>query len=453
MGATKRRRKTDVTSTTDGKVLETAPTVTLRSLLTLAWPIVVSMLSVATMTLTNMLFVSRLGPAAITAVGLGGVLLFSLWCFPMGLLRAVKILISRAEGAKTPELFAPYAAAGLQIATGLGALVMAIGWLGAPLLSRLTATQESGDLAGTFLATRLLVSVPFLYLIVIQEVRQGQGDSRTAMFTTLFGNLTNIALDYVFVIRFEWGVQGAAWASNTALTLETLALALVHARRSGFSFTAGRREHRREVWRLGIPTGIQFGLEVTSFGLMVLILSSFSEQHAAAHQIAIQVLHFCFLPAMALGEAGSVLVGQAYGAGKPELTLPISKMTLKVAMAYALLCGVILLGGRRWLVGAFTSEETLFALALQLFWIVPVFQLFDAANVVGRALLRGAGDVRFVAIAGILSAWVCTPPMAYILGKQLGYGVYGAWVGLCAEVLIATVVFWRRLWTLKVQAS
>lgn len=435
--------------TSDGAVVETPPSVSTRSLLTLAWPIVVSMLSVSTMTLTNMLFVSRLGPAAITAVGLGGVLLFSLWCFPMGLLRAVKILISRAAGAKTPELFAPYTAAGLQIAVGLGFVMMALGLSAAPWLSRLTETETSGALAGTFLGTRVLASVPFLCLIVIQEVRQGQGDSRTAMYTTLLGNLTNIALDYVFVIRMDWGVAGAAWASNTALTLETLALVGVHAWRSGISFLPGRKEHRREIWRLGIPTGIQFGLEVTSFGLMVLILSSFSEQHAAAHQIAIQVLHFCFLPAMALGEAGSVLIGQAFGAGRPELTLPISKMTLRVAMGYALFCGVVLLGGRYWIIGAFTSEVALFALTLRLFWIVPVFQVFDAANVVGRALLRGAGDVKFVAVAGILTAWVCTPPMAYILGHRLGYGVYGAWVGLCAEVLIATVVLWRRLWTLR----
>ncbi len=438
-----------MSETPSGAAVEAPPSVSMRSLLTLAWPIVISMLSVSTMTLTNMLFVSRLGPAAITAVGLGGILLFSLWCFPMGLLRAVKILISRAEGAKKRELFAPYTAAGLQIAVGLGLVVMALGWGIAPWLSRLTETETSGELAGTFLSTRLLASVPFLCLIVIQEVRQGQGDSRTAMFTTLFGNLTNIALDYVFVIRMNWGVAGAAWASNTALTLETLALAGIHAWRSGISFIPGRKEHRREIWRLGIPTGIQFGLEVTSFGLLVLILSSFSEQHAAAHQIAIQVLHFCFLPAMALGEAGSVLVGQAYGSGRPDLTLPISKMTLKVAMGYAFLCGVILLAGRTWIVGAFTSEVALFTLTLRLFWIVPVFQVFDAANVVGRALLRGAGDVRFVAVAGILTAWVCTPPMAYLLGHRLGYGVYGAWVGLSAEVLIVTLILWRRLWTLR----
>lgn len=417
----------------------------LPALLKLAWPIVVSMLSVSTMTLTNMLFVSRLGASAIAGVGLGGILLFSLWCFPMGLVRAVKILISRAEGAGERHLFSPYTAAALQIAAVLGSIVMLIGLLGAPLLAALTETPESGQLASEFLSIRLLTSVPFLALVAIQEVRQGQGDSRTAMFTTLMANLTNIALDYLFVIRFDWGVAGAAWASNISLSLEFLVLGAWHCAKNGLPWVKGGRTFRRGIWQLGVPSGIQFGLEVTSFGVLVLILASFSERHAAAHQIGIQVLHFCFLPAMALGEAGSVLVGQAHGAGRAELTGKISRLTLGVAMAYAMVCGVVLYFGRHLIVGAFTSEPELYALALGLFLILPVFQIVDAANVVGRALLRGAGDVRFVAVAGILSAWICTPPMAYILGQVMGYGVYGAWVGLSAEVLVVTVLLWLRL--------
>jgi multidrug resistance protein, MATE family len=421
----------------------------LSALLKLAWPIVVSMLSVSTMTLTNMLFVSRLGASAIAAVGLGGILLFSLWCFPMGLVRAVKILISRAVGSGERHLFSPYTAAALQIAMLLGLIVTAIGLLGAPLLVKVTETKESGELASVFLGTRILTSVPFLCLVAIQEVRQGQGDSRTAMFTTVFANVTNIALDYVFVIRWGWGVQGAAWASNIALTMECVLLSVWHCAKNGIPWVKAGREYRRGIWQLGIPSGIQFGLEVTSFGILVLILASFSEQHAAAHQIGIQVLHFCFLPAMALGEAGSVLVGQAHGAGRTDLIGKISLLTLRVALVYATACGLVLFFGRELIVAAFTNEPALYSLALGLFVILPIFQFVDAANVVGRALLRGAGDVRFVAIAGIVSAWICTPPLTYVLGRMLGYGVYGAWVGLSAEVLLVTAVLWYRLLTLR----
>ena len=68
-------------------------------LVRLAWPIAVSFLSYATMTLVGTLFVGRLGPAALAAVGLGGVAAFTLLCFGLGAVRAVKVIVSQAVGA------------------------------------------------------------------------------------------------------------------------------------------------------------------------------------------------------------------------------------------------------------------------------------------------------------------------------------------------------------------
>ena len=68
-------------------------------LLRLAWPIAVSMVSYAVMTLADTLFVGRIGPAALAGVGLGGTAAFVAICFPMGLLRGVKINVSQAVGA------------------------------------------------------------------------------------------------------------------------------------------------------------------------------------------------------------------------------------------------------------------------------------------------------------------------------------------------------------------
>src|SRR5690606_34334694 len=192
-----------------------------------------------------------------------------------------------------------------------------------------------------------------------QEVRQGFGDSRTMMLTTLLGNALNIGLDYLFIFVCGFGVAGAAWASNLALTCELLALGTVHVWRDGFRVADYRLTHLRQLARLGVPSGIQFGLEVSSFGLMVLILSSFSELHTAAHQIAIQVLHFAFLPAFAFAEAGSVLAGQAVGAGRPALVSTVSKLTLRLALAYATLCGAVIFFGARHIARAFTEQAEL----------------------------------------------------------------------------------------------
>ena len=417
----------------------------LPALIQLAWPIVISMLSVSTMTLVDTLFVSRLGSGAVAGVGLAGVLTFALWCFPMGVVRAVKILVSQATGAGQRSQFQQFLVAALMASVALGLLVTALGLLIAPLLLSVTATAESGRHAADYLSVRVLGSVVFLVLISVQETRQGFGDSRTMMFTTLLGNALNICLDYVFIFVCGFGVAGAAWASNVALTCELVVLGAVHVWRDGFQPAGFRLLHVKRLLSLGIPSGIQFGLEVSSFGLMVLILSSFSELHTAAHQIAIQVLHFAFLPAFAFAEAGSVLAGQAVGAGRPVLVSTVSKLTLRLALAYATVCGAVIFFGARPIAGAFTEQAELQALTINLFMITAVFQFLDAANLVARGVLRGTGDVRFVAFVGIVVAWVCTPPLTYVLGYWLGWGAYGAWIGLSGEVTLATLVLWRRL--------
>jgi MATE family multidrug resistance protein len=345
--------------------------------------------------------------------------------------------------------FTSYGRMGVITAIGL-----MVGLVLAPLLPELTATLQSGRHAAGYLSVRVLGSVVFLMLISIQETRQGFGDSRLPMYTTLGANALNIALDYCFIFLLDWGVEGAAWASNLALLCELGALASMHALKDGFRTPLLTRRHVGELWRLGLPSGIQFGLEVSSFGTMVVILAAYSELHTAAHQIAVQVLHFAFLPAFGFSEAGSVLAGQAVGAQRPALVGRVATLTLRLALGYAAACGLVLFFGSTHIISAFTEEPALVALTAHLFSIMAIFQLFDSANLVARGVLRGTGDVRFVATVGILAAWCCTPPMTYLLGYYLGYGVYGAWVGLSGEVAIATVVFWRRLsggkWQLSV---
>src|SRR4051794_12683178 len=79
-----------------------------RELLKLAWPITVSMLSYATMTLASTAFVAQVGSDELAGVGLGAVVGFAFLCFGIGLLRGAKTLVSQAVGAqrrdRIPEL-------------------------------------------------------------------------------------------------------------------------------------------------------------------------------------------------------------------------------------------------------------------------------------------------------------------------------------------------------------
>jgi multidrug resistance protein, MATE family len=425
----------------------------LRELLRLAWPITISTLSYSAMTLVDTILVGHLGRAELAGVGLGGVMTFVLLCFSIGLLRGANTLVAQAVGAGRAEEARGYETAAVLTALVLGTLTVCGGQVLAEVLRGLAATPAAGEVARTYLRIRILGAPVALLFVALRELRYGQGDSRAPMRATVAANLVNIGLAWVFVFVCRLGVAGAAFATIVAHTVEAGVLAVPYLRRRRLSRgpSAPRpraglsASHLGSLWRLGVPLGVQFMLEVGSFGVLSLLISAMADAQMAAHQIALQVIHFSFLPAFAVAEAAAVLVGQAVGAWRLELVPRVAHLALAVTTAYAALWTVILLLGARLIVSGFTDDAGVMAVAVTLLRVATVFQIFDAANVVGRAALRGAGDVRFSAVVGVTTSWLCTPPLAWLLGFRLRLGAVGGWLGLCLEIVVGAALLWWRI--------
>ena len=416
----------------------------LGELLRLAWPITVSTLSYSIMTLVDTLLVGHLGPASLAGVGMGGTAAFAVGCFSFGLIRGHKTLVSQAVGAGRRDLVEAYRSAALQMALVLGAATVVAGQLMAPLMLHVSATREAGEATRLNFSIRNLAAPVWLVGVALRETRYGEGDARSPMVATIVGNAVNVGLAMLFVFILKWGVAGAAWATCLAQTVETgvlWGLGRVH----GWRARGATRQHMLELWRIGLPTAVQFMLEVGSFVLLAAMISSLSETQMAAHQIALQVCQFSFLPAYAVSEAAAVLAGQAVGARRQELVLPVAHLGLRVAGAYTLACSLTFVFCGRLIAAGFTSDATLAATAVRLLYVAAVFQTFDGANIVARCVLRGVGDVRFAAVVGVVTAWMMTPPLAWLLGWRAGLGAYGGWLGLCGECIIGAFVLWHRL--------
>jgi multidrug resistance protein, MATE family len=416
----------------------------LVELLRLAWPITVSMLSYSVMTLVDTLIVGRLGSTALAGVGLGGTAAFASICFSFGLLRSTKVLVSQSVGAGKPEQGQLFSAAGVLLALGLGIITTVLGLALTPLIAKISATAEAGDTAAAYLRVRLYGSAIVLLGVAFREARYGVGDSQRPMRAAVVANLLNIALACVAVFVLHLGVEGAAWATCAAQLVETLLVAAPQVR-EGLPLRAVQWRQIATVWRMGLALGVQFILEVGSFVVLAGLIAHLSEQEMAAHQIAIQVIHFSFLPAFAIGEAVSVLVGQAIGARREELLRRLFRLGLAAGVAYTGLCTLVIAVGARLIARGFTDDAAVQEIARHLLLIAAIFQMADAVNIMGRCTLRGAGDMRFPAVVGIVSSWLCTPPSMWLLGYQLGWGAAGGWAGLCVQIIVAAAVLWRRV--------
>lgn len=415
-----------------------------RELLRLAWPVAISMISYSLKTLVDTVFVAGLGTSALAGVGLGGMAAFTLLCFGFGSLRGVKVLVSQARGAGERGVLGAYLGAGLAIGVVFGTLILGVGFLVAQLLPAISESAAAGADARTYLSIRGLDFPIVMVIVALREYRYGLGDSRGPMWASLAGNLANVGFDALFIYGLGFGVAGAAWASVLATLLSLLVLIPVQ-HQDGWRIRGMRLVHLRAVLRVGLPTGIQFLLEMGSFAALGALLSALSETEMAAHQVAIQIIHFTFLPILAVAEAAAVMAGEAVGARRDELVGKVSARALLVTSVYALLCTVALVLFSDDIARAFAAEGLLKDRITMLLYIAAVFQWFDAANAVARCVLRGTGDVRYPAVVGIGTAWLMTPPLTWLLGYELGLGAAGGWVGLTGEIVLCAGILWWRL--------
>lgn len=414
------------------------------ALLRLAWPIVISMLSASVMTLVDTLMVSRLGPWALAGVGLGGITSFILICLPIGVLGGVKILAAQAVGAGGHGTVKTYLGAGLALAFVMAAVAGSAALVVAETLPSVSATVATGEAARTYVRIGALGALPILVRVAVEQGRLATGDSRSPMQVNLFANVCNVIGNYVFIFVLEMGVAGAAWGTLVANVIGAIAILGVQSF-DGFDFRGVRRRHLGGVWRLGLPSGLQFALEMGSFTTMVVLLTNLSELDGAANQIAIQVLHFGFLPCMAIGQAASVMAGQAVGAGRRDLVHRVTRFALLPTMAYSVMASLVFFGAGPWIASGFTDDPALLELSTHLLYVAAIFQIADGINIVSRSVLQGTGDVRFCAWVGIALSWMLTPPLTWLFAYHYGLGALGGWMGLCIDVFVVTGVFWTRV--------
>jgi MATE family multidrug resistance protein len=422
----------------------------MAELVELAWPIAAGMLGETALGLCDTKLVGALGPAALAGVGVAWTMLLLFYALVFGGMRGVKVRAAYAVGRGRGDDAVRYAEAGALIGVVAGVLVFAATRDLGGVLAWLGVDASVIPYAKAFIAARAYGAVGTCAGAALIQYLQGVGDSRSPMVVGLAGNVLNAGLAYALIHgRFglpALGVRGAGYATATTEVLELLALAWVVQRRVARAPkpALGRAAALREVAALGVPTGLHFVLEAAAFTTFTTILGSMRPAEMAAHMIALNVIRASFLPGVAVSEAASVLVARALGQRSLREADRVARAALTLGVGFMSLCGLgfALFGAS--LAAAFSDEPEVVAIARKLLLVAAVFQTLDAVNMILRGALRGAKDVRWVAVVGTTVAWISIPGAALVLGRIGGLGALGGWLGFVLETSLASALLWRR---------
>lgn len=471
---------------------------TLKSLIALAWPIVVARSSQAIVGFCDAVMVAQLGEAALAAATTGAFNIYFLFILPMGTTFIVSSFSSQLLGRGDLKAARRYAWYGLAVALVAGVVLAG----GAPLLPSVLSLVDLGvevqTLMTAYMGIRLFSALAAVGLEAIGNYYAGLGNTRLPMVAQLLAMKLNIFFNWVLIFGNlgapELGIEGAAWASVAATTLAFLVLfaaflagigvpdvdedpAPTEPLKEGQALatnegapvaalvepvvedaplpppSASKWFEFTQLLRFGLPSGLNWFLEMGAFIFFLnVVVAGLGTTGLAAMNSVIQLNSIAFMPAFGIASAGAILVGQALGRKRIDHAKVGTKLALACACTWQSGVGLCYLLFPDALISVFVSDgvgdaeanATFLEVGAKMLMLSSAWQLFDAiANTLAESL-RAAGDTTFTLWARVIVAWLIFIPLSL---AWVTYGDGGA--GAAVACLVVYMVALATLLTLR----
>ncbi len=446
-----------------------------RELLTLAGPLIVGNAFITLQLNIDRMMLSWADQDMLAAAFPAAMLFWLPFSLLQGTAGYVTTFVAQYTGAGRPSRVGPAVWQGLYFSLVTGVLFVGL-WPAAPWYVGLGGhPAHIQALEVEYLRVLVFAALPGLVTATVSGFFSGRGSTVAVLGINAAGLVVNAILAYLLIFgKFglpRLGMAGAGWATVAASAASAgLALALLFGPRlrREFGTLSGWRPEPALLARLlrfGGPAGVQMAVDVFAFTLFTLHVGQIGTAEAAATTIAVSLNLFAFLPAVGMGQAVSVLVGQRLGEDRPDLAARSARLGVRWTAGFMLLIGAVFVGLPELLVSPFRPDpaaagsdkwDATAAVVPPLLTFVAVYSIADAASIVYAGALRGAGDTRFITWAAFgLAVPVMVVPTYLVveaapgsafdrLAGAFGGRVYLAWAFATLYIVLLAAVFWLR---------
>lgn len=425
-------------------------------------PLVTGMAATTVMEFTDRIFLSHYSVDAISAVVPAGVSVFLILCFLGGIAGYSAVFIAQYHGAGRPEKIAATLWQGIFFTVFSGAILLLLAsFVTIPLFTLVGHSPEVRELEAQYFIILCQGGVLHVAIQALSSFFTGRGMTRPVMLANIVGMVVNVPLNYALINGVwgmpELGIRGAAIATVVSWGVVVLCLAppifSKYFRREFklFESMAFDWDIQLRLLRYGVPGALQFSLDVFAFTFFILIVGRMGTVPLAASNIVISISSLAFMPALGFSFGMSSLAGQALGKGRPEEARIAAWSGIHILMVYTLSLGVAFVFVPESIISVFMNQgemggdyKEILEMGTILLRLVAMYILLDVFYMIFAAVLKGAGDTRFLlfAISGSTLCCILIPLSVGI--NYLGMGIYAAWG--CIVLFIATLsilISWR----------
>lgn len=432
------------------------PEGSLRELWKIAFPLMLSSLSIMAMIFVDRLLLAYYSPAAlnaaVNATTLGWAFLYG-W---MVMCSIAEVFVAQFNGAgEHKKLGAPvWQMIWLSFASFLFFVPFAI-W-GVEWIYGIEAEYE---MERTYLSWMMLFGASYPFYTALCGFYIGQGKTALVTGLAIVANFVNAVFDYLLIFGVEgWiepmGIKGAAIATSASSIFQVMVLLVIflnkeNRKKHGTGDCSLKPDLFFQCMKIGLPGAVFVAIEILGWAAYYAMMAYVSERHITIVGIAQSIVILLFFFAEGVNKAASTIAGNLIGAGKEYLIPKMVMAGVKLHIVFfAILC-VFFTFYSDWVTAQFlTKVDPAVVASLQetlriCLFLTITYLLFDGLRMLVSGALTAAGDTMFLLIGGSLSVWFFLVVPNYFLIVHWHMPVE---VGSLACIVYALLAFMIYAW-------
>ena len=426
-------------------------------ILSMAMPMVLSMLVNSLYNIIDSFFVAQISEEAMTALSLVYPVQNFINAVGIGFGVGINAVIAFYLGAGDNKKADQAATQGLVLAMihGVVMTVCCITMMPA-FLGMFTSSKTVIELGARYSVIAFAFTLIIIVGITFEKLFQAVGNMKTTMISLMCGCITNIVLDPVLIFGYgpfpKMGIEGAALATGIGQAL-TLAIYLVvyfvrpipvHIRRQYFLLN---KKMVIKLYSIGIPATLNLALPSLLISVLNAILAAYSEVYILVLGIYYKLQTFIYLPANGIVQGMRPLIGYNYGAGENKRVSQIYKIVLCMSGIIMVLGTVICLLIPGQLIGLFTHTEATIQTGETALRIISAGFLVSSVSVTSSGALEGLGKGTPSLLISLFRYVVVIIPIAFLLSRLFGaVGVWNAfWITEAITAIISICIYYKSI--------
>ena len=331
----------------------------------------------------------------------------------MGMSSGAGVVISQRFGAHDTKGMRKAIHTAITLTLYMGLAMMIIGYFATPyLLGFMKTPGRILPLANEYLSIYFLGILGLMFYNMGSGILRAVGDSQRPLYFLIFSSLLNVGLDLVFVVMFNMGVAGVAYATVLSQFISAFLIFLILFRTKenyGIRLSEMKTDPAmvKSIVNVGLPAGLQMGIIAFSNVFVQSYVNHFGEAANSGWGIYGRVDGFVMLPMQAVSMAAMTFTGQNAGARNVSRI----KKGLRAAMTISIVCTlslcVVLWMFTPQIVMLFNREAKIVYFGTLFLRMNCMFDVLCCTNQLQAGVLRGVGDAK--------------APMFIMIGSFVGF--------------------------------